>query len=292
MTELRVHGRWRETRTEPQRRSARRTLDVLAPVRSLNAATAPYAATPTRSASALLYLALFAGIAGFSNGLLTTIRDSREVGGGAHSGSGRPGGGLSACGERGKPPARGSPARGRPRRSAARRRPRRRRWHLDHPGSGSPRPRSARGREGKWRALAEKKSLSIRQLIIEVNARAGFVGTPSQVAEQINEYVQADAADGYIFIPLSHRTASTTSSTWSFPSCRNAACSAPTTPARHSATTSTFAAPGAWCVWRWSLRSRSAGRTPSRGCGRHASATHVSSRSSSSRRPPTVPAPG
>jgi len=52
-----------------------------------------------------------------------------------------------------------------------------------------------------WRALAEEKNLSIRQLIIEVNARAGFVGTPSQVAEQINEYVQADAADGYIFIP-------------------------------------------------------------------------------------------
>ena len=52
-----------------------------------------------------------------------------------------------------------------------------------------------------WRALADEKNLSIRQLIIEVNARAGFVGTPSQVAEQINEYVQADAADGYIFVP-------------------------------------------------------------------------------------------
>jgi FMN-dependent oxidoreductase (nitrilotriacetate monooxygenase family) len=52
-----------------------------------------------------------------------------------------------------------------------------------------------------WRALAEEKNLSIRQLIIEVNARAGFVGTARQVAEQINEYVQGDAADGYILIP-------------------------------------------------------------------------------------------
>jgi FMN-dependent oxidoreductase (nitrilotriacetate monooxygenase family) len=53
----------------------------------------------------------------------------------------------------------------------------------------------------KWRELAEAKSLSIRQLIIEVTTRSAFVGTARQVAEKINDYVQADAADGYIFVP-------------------------------------------------------------------------------------------
>jgi FMN-dependent oxidoreductase (nitrilotriacetate monooxygenase family) len=53
----------------------------------------------------------------------------------------------------------------------------------------------------KWRELAEQKHLSIRQLIIEVTTRSAFIGTPGQVAETINEYVQADAADGYIFVP-------------------------------------------------------------------------------------------
>jgi FMN-dependent oxidoreductase (nitrilotriacetate monooxygenase family) len=53
----------------------------------------------------------------------------------------------------------------------------------------------------QWRELAEAKSLSIRELIIEVTARTPFVGTPGQVAEQINQYVQEDAADGYILVP-------------------------------------------------------------------------------------------
>jgi FMN-dependent oxidoreductase (nitrilotriacetate monooxygenase family) len=53
----------------------------------------------------------------------------------------------------------------------------------------------------KWRQLAEEKHLSIRQLIIEVTARLGFVGTPRGVASQINRHVQEDAADGYIFVP-------------------------------------------------------------------------------------------
>ena len=53
----------------------------------------------------------------------------------------------------------------------------------------------------KWRELAEAKSLSIRELIIEVTARTSFTGTPGQVAEKINRHVQEDAADGYIFVP-------------------------------------------------------------------------------------------
>jgi alkanesulfonate monooxygenase SsuD/methylene tetrahydromethanopterin reductase-like flavin-dependent oxidoreductase (luciferase family) len=53
----------------------------------------------------------------------------------------------------------------------------------------------------KWRELAEAKHLSIRELIIEVTTRTAFIGTPKRVAETIDEYVQADAADGYILVP-------------------------------------------------------------------------------------------
>jgi alkanesulfonate monooxygenase SsuD/methylene tetrahydromethanopterin reductase-like flavin-dependent oxidoreductase (luciferase family) len=53
----------------------------------------------------------------------------------------------------------------------------------------------------RWRELAAAKNLSIRELIIETTARQSFVGTPRQVAEQMDEYVQADASDGFILIP-------------------------------------------------------------------------------------------
>jgi FMN-dependent oxidoreductase (nitrilotriacetate monooxygenase family) len=52
-----------------------------------------------------------------------------------------------------------------------------------------------------WREKAEAEKLSIRELIIEVTARQQFVGTPAAVAEQIDTYVQADAADGFILVP-------------------------------------------------------------------------------------------
>ncbi|TQM25970.1 NtaA/DmoA family FMN-dependent monooxygenase [Nocardia bhagyanarayanae] len=52
-----------------------------------------------------------------------------------------------------------------------------------------------------WRAKAEAENLSIRELIIEVTARQQFVGTPAEVAERIDEYVQTDAADGFILVP-------------------------------------------------------------------------------------------
>jgi FMN-dependent oxidoreductase (nitrilotriacetate monooxygenase family) len=53
----------------------------------------------------------------------------------------------------------------------------------------------------QWRALAEAKHLSIRELIIEVTGRASFVGTPLQVATQIDQAVTARAADGFILVP-------------------------------------------------------------------------------------------
>jgi FMN-dependent oxidoreductase (nitrilotriacetate monooxygenase family) len=54
----------------------------------------------------------------------------------------------------------------------------------------------------QWRELAEAKGgLSIRELIIETTARQSFVGTPRQVAEQMDTYVQENASDGFILIP-------------------------------------------------------------------------------------------
>jgi len=52
-----------------------------------------------------------------------------------------------------------------------------------------------------WRELAERDKLSIRDLIIRVTARQQFVGTPQTIADEINAYVQADAADGFVFAP-------------------------------------------------------------------------------------------
>jgi len=52
-----------------------------------------------------------------------------------------------------------------------------------------------------WRARAEAEGLSIRELIIEVTSRHQFVGTPEQVADEINRHVQSDACDGFILVP-------------------------------------------------------------------------------------------
>ncbi|MBO3751680.1 NtaA/DmoA family FMN-dependent monooxygenase [Streptosporangiaceae bacterium NEAU-GS5] len=53
----------------------------------------------------------------------------------------------------------------------------------------------------KWRALAAEKNLSIRELVIEVTGRQTFIGTARTVADQIDTFVQSDAADGFIFVP-------------------------------------------------------------------------------------------
>jgi FMN-dependent oxidoreductase (nitrilotriacetate monooxygenase family) len=53
----------------------------------------------------------------------------------------------------------------------------------------------------KWRAMAAERGLSIRELVVEATARQTFVGTPQAVADQIDEFVQTDAADGFIFVP-------------------------------------------------------------------------------------------
>ncbi len=54
----------------------------------------------------------------------------------------------------------------------------------------------------QWRELAEAKGgLSIRELIVETTARQSFVGTPKEVARQMDAYVQGDASDGFILVP-------------------------------------------------------------------------------------------
>jgi FMN-dependent oxidoreductase (nitrilotriacetate monooxygenase family) len=52
-----------------------------------------------------------------------------------------------------------------------------------------------------WRARAQAGNLSIRELIIEVTGRQSFVGSPATVAATINDFVQADASDGFILVP-------------------------------------------------------------------------------------------
>ncbi|TDD92970.1 LLM class flavin-dependent oxidoreductase [Actinomadura darangshiensis] len=53
----------------------------------------------------------------------------------------------------------------------------------------------------RWRALAAERGLSIRELVIEASARQTFVGTARTVADRIDEFVQTDAADGFVFVP-------------------------------------------------------------------------------------------
>ncbi|MFE0105402.1 NtaA/DmoA family FMN-dependent monooxygenase [Streptomyces sp. NPDC059009] len=53
----------------------------------------------------------------------------------------------------------------------------------------------------KWRALAEAKGLSIRQVVIETTSRQSFIGTPESVAAELDAFVQGDAADGFILVP-------------------------------------------------------------------------------------------
>ncbi|MGW4248819.1 NtaA/DmoA family FMN-dependent monooxygenase [Nocardia sp. NPDC004722] len=52
-----------------------------------------------------------------------------------------------------------------------------------------------------WRAKAAAEQLSIRELIIATTARQQFVGTPREVAAEIDHYVQSDAADGFVLVP-------------------------------------------------------------------------------------------
>jgi len=53
----------------------------------------------------------------------------------------------------------------------------------------------------RYRERAEAERLSIRELVIAVTSRQQFVGTAAQIAAEIDQYVQADACDGFILVP-------------------------------------------------------------------------------------------
>ncbi|MEV5664140.1 NtaA/DmoA family FMN-dependent monooxygenase [Streptomyces flaveolus] len=53
----------------------------------------------------------------------------------------------------------------------------------------------------EWRELAAANGWSIRDLVIHTGNRQTFVGSPATVARTINDFVQADAADGFILVP-------------------------------------------------------------------------------------------
>lgn len=53
----------------------------------------------------------------------------------------------------------------------------------------------------EWRERAEAHGWNSRELIIEVTGRQSFVGSAATVAATIDEFVQADASDGFILVP-------------------------------------------------------------------------------------------
>ncbi|MBO1330786.1 NtaA/DmoA family FMN-dependent monooxygenase [Streptomyces sp. VRA16 Mangrove soil] len=53
----------------------------------------------------------------------------------------------------------------------------------------------------EWRELAAAHNWSIRDLVIHTGNRQTFVGSPATVARTINDFVQADASDGFILVP-------------------------------------------------------------------------------------------
>ncbi|WRZ95252.1 NtaA/DmoA family FMN-dependent monooxygenase [Streptomyces sp. NBC_01007] len=53
----------------------------------------------------------------------------------------------------------------------------------------------------EWRERAAANNWSIRDLVIETGNRQAFVGSAATVAETINDFVQADASDGFILVP-------------------------------------------------------------------------------------------
>jgi FMN-dependent oxidoreductase (nitrilotriacetate monooxygenase family) len=50
----------------------------------------------------------------------------------------------------------------------------------------------------RWRALADSRGYSLRETAIHVFSRTEFIGTPSQVAARIDDFVQNDGSDGFI----------------------------------------------------------------------------------------------
>jgi FMN-dependent oxidoreductase (nitrilotriacetate monooxygenase family) len=74
----------------------------------------------------------------------------------------------------------------------------------DRAGSAGYKPGGATASEvaRQWHEHARRNGLSGRQLVIDLTLRHTFLGTPSQVAAQIDEAVRSGAADGYVLTGL------------------------------------------------------------------------------------------
>jgi FMN-dependent oxidoreductase (nitrilotriacetate monooxygenase family) len=53
----------------------------------------------------------------------------------------------------------------------------------------------------KWREIAAAKGLGLRDVVIETTGRHTFVGTPADVAESMDDFVQRDGSDGFVLAP-------------------------------------------------------------------------------------------
>ncbi len=115
----------------------------------------------------------------------------------------------------------------RPRRPAARPSTRTSSAAVHHPGPGQRLPPTGMQTAREWRALAEAKKLSIRELMIEVTGRPSFVGTAEQVADADRHgSCRPTRPTGSSWCPTSPRAGSTSSPTRSCPSSRSGAASA------------------------------------------------------------------
>jgi alkanesulfonate monooxygenase SsuD/methylene tetrahydromethanopterin reductase-like flavin-dependent oxidoreductase (luciferase family) len=53
----------------------------------------------------------------------------------------------------------------------------------------------------RYRAVAEAKRLSIREVVIELTGRQTFVGSPETVARALEDAIATDVSDGFILVP-------------------------------------------------------------------------------------------
>ncbi|QNQ10829.1 LLM class flavin-dependent oxidoreductase [Sphingomonas alpina] len=77
-------------------------------------------------------------------------------------------------------------------------------YPLDGPLPDLPEPENGKGRWRQLTALAQRENLTIRQLFLRFNAVRGHrvaIGTPSDIADQIQDWFERDAADGFNLIP-------------------------------------------------------------------------------------------
>ncbi|VXB14880.1 NtaA/DmoA family FMN-dependent monooxygenase [Pseudoclavibacter sp. 8L] len=58
-----------------------------------------------------------------------------------------------------------------------------------------------RAQISKFREIAERESLTVRELMVKLNTRHTFVGTASHIADEISRYVQGGASDGFVIVP-------------------------------------------------------------------------------------------